>query len=147
MATKHTLLSGLSRGLVVGGAVGGALVLLLSVRKHWASDDEWRPVPVLVSARELPAGHVLTAADLTDSTFPAPLVTPSCATAESQAKFVERPLRWRVPQGQVLRDTDLIQPDPACAERAAAALLAIDGGTPALQELVKGLATRHGAAP
>lgn len=147
MATKHTLLSGLTRGLLVGGALGVALVLMLSVRRHWSSDDEWRPVPVLVSARELPAGHVLTAADLTDSTFPAPLVTPSCATAESRSTFIDRPLRWRVPPGQVLRDTDLIQPDPACAERAAAALGAIDGGTPELQALVKGLTARHGGTP
>lgn len=132
---------------VVAGALAGALLSLAMVRGARArTTADFTPIPVLATSRDIPAGATLTDADLVESTFPAPLVTPSCATPATRSNFVGKAVRWRVTVGAVLRDTDLIQSDPDCAMRVERALERLDGGTAETRLLSSALLQRHGGA-
>lgn len=132
---------------VLAGALAGALLTVAMVQTARArTTNEFTPIPVLAATRDLAAGVLLTDADLIESTFPAPLVTPSCATPATRSNFVGKPVRWRVTAGAVLRDTDLISADPICATRVEQALERLDGGTPETRLLSSALLQRHGGA-
>ncbi len=132
---------------VVAGALGGTLLSAAMVRAAGArTTSDFTPIPVLATSRDIPAGATLTDADLIESTFPAPLVTPSCATPATRSSFVGKPVRWRVNAGAVLRDTDLIQSDPTCVTRVEQAVERLDGGTPETRLLSSALLQRHGGA-
>lgn len=132
---------------VVAGTLAGALLSVVLVQAARArTTSEFTPIPVLAATRDLAAGVLLTDADLIESTFPAPLVTPSCATPATRSNFVGQPVRWRVTAGAVLRDTDLISADPACATRVEQALERLDGGSPETRLLSSALLQRHGGA-
>ncbi|MDX2010661.1 MAG: SAF domain-containing protein [Myxococcaceae bacterium] len=129
----------------MGAPLGGAAVQ--AVRAGTRDPQAWATVPVLVTARELPAGHRLTDADVLESRWPQSLVTESCATPATRARFTGQTVRWRVAPDTVLRDTDLIDPDPACAQRTRATLAALDGGTAEVARLGAALVERHEERP
>ena len=132
---------------VLAGALAGSMLSVAMVRAARArTTAEFTPIPVLAASRDLAAGVRLTDADLIESTFPAPLVTPSCATPATRSNFVGQPVRWRVSAGAVLRDTDLIEADLTCATRVEQALERLDGGTPETRLLGSALLQRHGGA-
>ena len=135
-------------GVVVGVAAGALVGALLSVAMVQAArartTELFRPVPVLAASRDLPAGATLTDSDLVESTFPLPLVTPSCATPATRPAFVGKPVRWRVNAGAVLRDTDLIERAPDCAARVERTIDLLDGGTPEARLIGSALVQRHG---
>lgn len=142
-STLSGLVAGLILGVPLGIGVGFGVVRQASARR----EATWATVPVLVTSRELLAGHLLTAADLVEGAWPQELVTESCATPESRGRFVGQTLRWRVAPDTVVRDTDLVKPERACAARVDHALAAMDGGTPALTQLGAALVERHGGRP
>lgn len=138
-------MAGARVGLMAGVPLGLALLFTLVKLEHLAVEAHWAPVPVLVAAKDVPAGTALTDADLVEATFLEPLVTPSCATPETRARFVGQPVRWKLLAGVVVRDSDLVRPDPACAARVTAVAATLDGGlSPELSPLVDALVSRHG---
>lgn len=139
-------MSGVMLGVVAGTLAGALLSVVLVQAARARTTSEFTPIPVLAATRDLAAGVLLTDADLIESTFPAPLVTPSCATPATRSNFVGQPVRWRVTAGAVLRDTDLISADPACATRVEQALERLDGGSPETRLLSSALLQRHGGA-
>jgi Flp pilus assembly protein CpaB len=134
-------------GLLVGALVGGAVVQGARASVRAQDAESWAPVPVLVTARELPAGHLVSDADLIEASWPSTLVTQSCATPSTRARFTGHIVRWRVAPDTVLRDTDLVGPDANCAARTQRALAALDGGTAEVATLGRALLERHGGAP
>ena len=134
-------------GLLVGVPLGGGLATLLVSRLQASTNQAWALVPVLVASREVAAGAVVRPDDLVESTFPGPLVTPSCATPDTKGRFVGQTMRWPVTAGVVLRDTDLIGVDPACAERVAEALGQVDGGAGGADQVASALLKKHGGGP
>ncbi len=142
----RTTVSGGVLGAVVGALLGVPLSIAVVQEARARTSQVFTPVPVLAAAREVAAGVPLTDADVIETTFPAPLVTPSCATPSTRAQFVGKPVRWRVNAGAVLRDTDLIDADAACAARVSLALAQLDGGTPETRALGSALLERHGGA-
>lgn len=146
MAERGSIWSGLVLGVLVGlpvGLVGGLGVARVGRSR---SEAAWATAPVLVTTRDLLAGHVVTADDLEASTWPVSLITESCATPATRARFVGQTLRWRVGPDTVLRDTDLTEPDPSCAGRVARVLGPVDGGEAGLAGLGAALVERHGGA-
>ncbi|MDP3235646.1 MAG: SAF domain-containing protein [Myxococcales bacterium] len=142
----RTAMSGFLLGVVAGALAGTLLSVVMVQAARARTTAEFAPTPVLATSRDIPAGTTLTDADLVESTFPAPLVTPSCATPATRSSFVGKPVRWRVNAGSVLRDTDLIQADPECATRVARSLERLDGGSPETRVLGTALLQRHGGA-
>ncbi|MBL8918529.1 MAG: SAF domain-containing protein [Myxococcaceae bacterium] len=146
MAERGSSWSGLMVGVLVGvplGLVGGFGVAKAARSR---SEAAWTTGPVLVTSRELLAGHVVTVEDLEERTWPRLLITESCATPATRARFVGKPLRWRVGPDTVVRDTDLVEPEPSCAERVKRVLESVDGGAPGLAGLGAALIERHGGA-
>jgi Flp pilus assembly protein CpaB len=139
--------SGLVVGLLAGALVGGAVVQGVRAGARAQDAAAWAPVPVLVTARELPAGHRVTEADLVEASWPSTLVTESCATPTNLARFVGQTVRWRVAPDTVLRETDLVAAEPSCATRTRRVLERLDGGTPEVARLGQALLERHGGAP
>lgn len=144
-ATDRSAVPALAAGLVVGALLGAGAVH--TVRGATSDPNAWASVPVLVTAKELPAGHRLTEADLVESSWPQTLVTESCATPTTRARFTGQTVRWRVAPDTVLRDTDLIDADPACAQRVRSTLAALAGGTPEVARLGAALLERHEVRP
>ncbi|MDP1917350.1 MAG: SAF domain-containing protein [Myxococcales bacterium] len=142
----RTAMSGVLLGVVAGTLAGALLSVVMVQAARARTTAEFTPIPVLAASRDLAAGVLLTDADLIESTFPAPLVTPSCATPATRSNFVGKPVRWRVTAGAVVRDTDLIESDPDCAARVERALERLDGGTPETRLLSRALLQRHGGA-
>ncbi|MCA2977729.1 MAG: SAF domain-containing protein [Myxococcaceae bacterium] len=139
--------AGLLVGFLVGVPLGGGGTWALRTLAQRDAADPWATVPVLVTARALPAGHTLTDADLVEATWPTALVTQSCATPATRARFVGQVARWRVAPDSVVRETDLLGREPGCAARAQRVLDAMGGGAPGAARLGAALVERHGAAP
>lgn len=146
MAASRSVWSGLAFGLLVGVPVGLGVGFGVARELRARSEAAWATVPVLVTSRELLAGHLLTAEDLVEAPWPQSLVTDSCATPATRARFVGQTLRWRVGADTVVRDTDLVEPDPSCAARVDRALSAVDGGTGEVARLGAALVGRHRGA-
>jgi Flp pilus assembly protein CpaB len=144
---RRSTLSGLVFGLVVGVPVGLGAGYGFVAGSRARNADAWETRPVLVTAKELPAGHRIGPEDLTESEWPKALVTESCATPATRERFVGQTVRWRVAPDSVLRDTDLIEPDAACAKRVKDTLDGMNGGTADVARLGTALLQRHEGAP
>lgn len=144
---RRSTLSGLLFGLVVGVPVGLGAGYGFVVGSRTRNADAWETMPVLVTAKELPAGHRIVAEDLTESEWPKALVTESCATPATRERFVGQTVRWRVAPDSVLRDTDRIEPDVACARRVKETLDGMNGGTAEVARLGAALLQRHEGTP
>ena len=137
--------SGFLVGAVVGVPLGALLAWGLTQRTRAQDEVTWARSPVLSAARALPAGHVVAPGDLVEDTFPAAFVTTNCATPESRHHFEGQTLRWPVVAGIVVRATDLVVPNPACATRVKAAGARL--GLAANDPLVSALVSKHGGVP
>lgn len=144
-SSGRSSISGVVMGLVIGVPVGLGAGFLLVREGRARNEATWTTVPVLVTSRALPAGHHLSADDFAEASWPRALVTEGCSTPSRRTDFVGQTLRWRVAPETVVRDTDLVRPDPSCAARVARAVGSVaDAGTQ-VSRLAAALREHHGA--